>query len=141
MITYVDTSTLMKLVIDEPGSERASEIWDASDSLVSVSLLIVEARAALAAAQRGGRITLAEHRRAKTMLAGLIGQLDLVTVSDELLEAAGELAEREALRAYDAVHLAAALRVNADAVTSADVDLSAAALRRGLHVASPTEGP
>jgi len=55
------------------------------------------------------------------------------------VEAAADLAEREALRAYDAVHLAAALRVHVDAVTSADEALNAAAARQGLNIANPTD--
>ncbi|MCZ7631338.1 MAG: hypothetical protein M5U19_20820 [Microthrixaceae bacterium] len=53
MITYVDTSSMLKLLIDEDGSERAELIWDSADVLVSVALVVVEGRAALAAAHRG----------------------------------------------------------------------------------------
>jgi predicted nucleic acid-binding protein len=139
VITYVDTSTLIKLVVDEPGSEHAAEIWRASDSLLSVSLVIVEARAALAAARRGGRITAAGHKRATTIVTDLIEQLDIISIDNELVEAAADLAEREALRAYDAVHLAAALRVQVDAMTSADEALNAAAARQNLNIANPTD--
>ncbi len=57
MITYVDTSTLLKVVVAEEGSDRATRIWEAADALTAVALIMVEARAALAAAQRGGRLT------------------------------------------------------------------------------------
>ena len=57
MITYVDTSTLLKLVVEEPGSERASTIWTSADAVASVALIVVEVRAALAAARRGRRLT------------------------------------------------------------------------------------
>ena len=53
MITYVDTSTLIKLIVDEEGSDRAELIWQSADSVASVSLVVVEARAALAAAATG----------------------------------------------------------------------------------------
>lgn len=141
MITYIDTSALIKVLIDEPGSAQVGEIWEATEALVSVSLIEVEARAALAAAARGDRITAAQHRRAKTMLRELVGVLDLAEISDELVRSAGDLAEHEALRGYDAVHLAAALFVRVDVLASADVDLCSAAARRGLHVANPTETP
>jgi uncharacterized protein len=45
--------------------------------------------------------------------------------------------EDEGLRDYDAVHLAAALVVEATVFTSADAALCAAAARRGLHIADP----
>jgi hypothetical protein len=57
----------------------------------------------------------------------LVGDLHTVPVTDELVASAAELAEDEGLRGYDAIHLAAALTVL----------ISAAAARRGLHVANP----
>lgn len=140
MTTYVDTSTLLKLVIDEEGSDRAELIWDAADNLASASLVVVEARAALAAARRGGRITAGQHQSAKAELDLLIRDLHLVEITHDLIADAAELAELEGLRGYDAVHLAAAVFVTASVLTSADDALCDAASRRGLHVANPLEG-
>lgn len=137
MITYVDTSTLLKLVIDEDGSDRASTIWTAADAVASVSLIAVEARAALAAAKRAGRLTSTQHADARTELAALLADLHMVEATGELIAEAAELAETEALRGYDAVHLAAALLVGATILSSADTELCAAGERRGLHVANP----
>lgn len=139
MIAYVDTSSLLKLLIDEPGSERAELIWDGADHVVSCRLALVESRAALAAAERGGRLTRAQHRAAKASLRELVEQLDLAEVTAELVDQAAELAEQQALRGYDAVHLAAALRVEADVLTSADTALCDAAQRVGLAVANPLD--
>lgn len=137
MITYVDTSTLLKLVVDEEGSDQAVAIWSSAESVASVALVTVEARAALAAALRGGRITTAQHETVKLELDALVADLHLVGPTDELLVLAAELAESEGLRGYDAVHLAAALVVGATVLSSADTDLCAAAERRGLYVANP----
>ena len=137
MITYVDTSTLLKLVVEEAGSEPAAVIWDSADVLASVVLVVVEARAALAAANRGERLTDDQHREAKQEVAALIGDLHLVEVTDDLIAAAGDLAEAEGLRGYDAVHLAGALLVEASVLSSADETLCEAAGRHGLHVANP----
>jgi hypothetical protein len=61
------------VLIDEPGSDAAAQIYDSGGELVSVALLEVEARAALAAAERARRITTAQHRRAKRSSALLDG--------------------------------------------------------------------
>ena len=45
MITYVDTSTLIKLLIDEVGTTEAGLIWKEPDVLVSARVGHVEARA------------------------------------------------------------------------------------------------
>lgn len=142
MITYVDTSTLLKLVIEEEGSDSAAVIWDAADSLASARLVVVEARAALAAAHRTGRLGDHQLVEAKRQVASLIDDLHLVEITDDLVVTAADLAETEALRGYDAVHLAGALLVTASLLTSADEALCDAAARRGMHVANPlTERP
>ena len=137
MITYVDTSTLLKLLIDEEGSDRAELVWDAADTLASVSLIIVEARAALAAAARRERLTTQQHEQAKDGLSALTGDLHLAAVTDDLIARAASLAEDEGLRGDDAVHLAAALQLGAWVLTSDDEALCDAAGRNGMHVANP----
>lgn len=100
-----------------------------------VRLLMVEARAALAAARRARRLSAAQHRRAVGELASLVEQLAIVEITGELVDRAGQLAERLGLRGYDAVHLAAALFAGADVLATADAVLGRAGLRSGLHVA------
>lgn len=137
MITYVDTSALLKLVIDEDGSDQAATIWTSADTVASVALITVEARAALAAASRGRRITAKQHADARRELEVLLADLHIVEPTEELIGEAAALAEAEGLRGYDAVHLAAALLVGATVLSSADTELCAAAERRGLHIANP----
>ncbi len=137
MITYVDTSTLIKLVVTEPGSEVAQQIWITADALVSINLIEVEAHAALAAAQRAHRLTVAEFRRAIKGLHQLLEQIDTANITSELITTACRLGEVHGLRGYDAVHLAAARLIRADILASADVELCNAATREGFNVANP----
>jgi uncharacterized protein with PIN domain len=88
VITYIDTSALLKLIIDEDGSERALTIWSSVDALASVNLIVVEACAALAAARRVRRPTEAQHRSAVTELDALVSDLHIVPVTDELVASA-----------------------------------------------------
>jgi len=74
---------------------------------------------------------------AKSELGNFLDDLNIVEVTEGLIDDAAQLAEVEALRGYDAVHLAAALFVSATVLTSADEALCEAAGRRGLHVANP----
>lgn len=139
MITYVDTSALLKLVIAEPGSDRVEQIWYASDRLIAARLIRVEACAALAAARRQRRITRDQHDLASTNLMDLLAQMILIEVSESLIDMACEVAGRRSLRAYDAVHLAAALVAGSHVFSSADQALCEAALAEGLAVADPLE--
>ena len=137
MIAYFDTSAIVPLVIEEAGTDTAGTMWDEAERVVSVRLARVEAWAALAHAARLGRINAYQHRAAKRELDVILAQLDVVDIDDELVDRAAELAEQHALRAYDAVHLAAAERVfDQDLVVVAgDRVLLAAAADRGMTTA------
>ncbi|MEM9033829.1 MAG: type II toxin-antitoxin system VapC family toxin [Actinomycetota bacterium] len=137
MITYVETSTLLKLVIDEDGSDRADTIWTSADAVASVALIVVESSAALAAAKRGRRLTAEQHAEARENVDVLVDDLYIVEVNEELILIAADLADAEALRGYDVVRLAAAVLIGATVLSSADEDLCDAAGRLGLHVANP----
>lgn len=143
MIAYFDTSAIVPLVIEEFGTEIAGTMWDQAERVVSVRLVRVEARAALARAARLRRIDVEQHAAAKGELDAVFAQLDLIDIDDDLVDRAAELAERHALRAYDAVHLAAAERVfDADLVVVAgDQALIAAAEELGMPTAITAASP
>lgn len=138
MIAYFDTSAIVALLDEENGTIAARDIWLDADRVVSVRLALVEARAALAQANRNTRISAEQLRTLTHELEGLFVQLDLVDVDDALVGQAAALAEAQALGAFDAVHLAAALQVvEADLVLVAgDRTLLAAAQSVGLMVAA-----
>jgi predicted nucleic acid-binding protein len=81
-----------------------------------------EARAAVAAAGRAGRIDGEIQSVAVQELDALYAQLRIVGIDEPLARHAGELAERHALRGYDAVHLACALAFDAHEVLLATWD-------------------
>lgn len=112
MIGYFDTSAVLPLLIDEPASEVAGRMWDTSDRVVSVRLIYPEARAALAQANRLGRLTAYQLRAAVDQLDRLVAQFHIVEVTEILARRAGQLAEEQRVRGYDVVHLAAAEAVN-----------------------------
>lgn len=134
MIAYFDTSALLPLLVDEAGSQRAGRVWDQADHVVSVRLVYVEGRAALAQAQRLERIDDDQLSTLVDRLDGLYGQLDRIDVDETLVRRAGALAEQHALRGYDAVHLAGVERVGGEdtVFVSGDADLCAAAQQIGI---------
>ena len=134
MIAYLDTSAVVKLLVDEPGSDTAERVWLAADARVCATVGRVEATAALGRAGRAGRLSAAGVRRGITDLAQLWGSLHRMVVDDELASAAADLALTHELRGYDAVHLAAAI-ASADTFVAADQRLLAAAHAAGLAVA------
>lgn len=139
MITYFDTSMLMKLLIDDEARRpEAERLWLDSDYVACAEIGYAEARAALAAAQRHDRLTAAALRTAKEQLELLWTQMSIVVVDTALVRAAGDVTERDGLRGYDAVHLAAAITGQVTVMASVDRQLVEAARRRGLGAAGPS---
>lgn len=137
MIVYFDTSALVPLLLAEPGTALAQQLWDQADHVVSTRLVYAEARAALAQGNRLGRVTSSQLRKLVTELNDLYGQIDRIDVDDALVVRAGDLAETHQLRGYDAIHLAALERVAGEqtVLASGDHDLCTAAAALGFAVA------
>lgn len=137
MILYADTSALVKLVLAEPGSDLAVELWVNSPRVASSILTYPEGCAALAAASRNGRLTPSHYQQALRIFERTFDQLVSIKVDEQLAIAAGERAASFGLRGADAVHLATALDLDDDEVTFVtwDQDLAEAAASAGLAVA------
>jgi uncharacterized protein len=127
----------VKLVVAEEGSDVADELWASASLRIASHLVYPEARAALAAAKRSGRIDRRDLRRAVGDLDEAIVSMALVGVDEALAREAGRLAEEHGLRGYDAVHLATALSGETPdlLIVTWDRDLAGAAIQSGHPVA------
>lgn len=133
MIVYFDTSAVVKLLVDEDDAELARRAWVAADEVVFSRLAEPETRAALAAASRRRRIDAGELRTAKSELVWRLVRGVRIDVSSGICAHAGDLAERHALRGYDAVHLASALAAGPELLLASwDHDLRSAAQTEGI---------
>jgi uncharacterized protein len=109
VILYLDTSSLVKLYVDEPGSADVRRLVELAE-LVSASVVAYpEARAALARRRRERSLTVAGHRRSKAALDVDWPRVLSLDVSGPLARSAGDLADRHRLRGFDALHLASYL--------------------------------
>jgi predicted nucleic acid-binding protein len=135
---YLDTSALVKLYIAEDDRESTLMAVQASDVVIISVVGYAEARAALARRHREGRINEEEHRLAVVDLTQDWQTFLQFDVSGSIAIHAGELADRHALRGFDAIHLATALRAGeiAGGLTflAFDARLNAAAQGAGLPV-------
>ncbi len=136
-IVYFDSSVLVKLVLDETGSDLAAALWNASDAALSSRLAYPEVRAALAAAGRNHDLTDSEASAAADEWEIFWSSMRPIELSADVEKVAGELAGLHHLRAADAVHLASALALGSPEVTVAvwDERLHAGAAAVGLPVA------
>ncbi|HSJ51328.1 MAG TPA: type II toxin-antitoxin system VapC family toxin [Actinomycetota bacterium] len=136
MNAYFDTSAIVKLVVAEEASEVADAAWDTSDLVATTRLTYAEARAALAAARRSGRLTPAALDESKNELERRFEGLDLIEVTGGVVRSAGDLADRHGLRGYDAVHLASALAAGASdfVLVTWDRELTRAGRTEGMAI-------
>lgn len=137
MIVYFDTSAFVPLLVTEPGTPSAGELWNSADEVVTTRLLYVEAAAALARARRMGRITDRNQRAAVDSLDDLWRDFRVIEVDETVIRRGAELADRHALRGYDAVHCASAERIDAPdlVVASGDKDVLTACTELALATA------
>ncbi len=149
-IYYFDASGFAKHYLREPGSRWINETLKqaAQDRFVSTELISVEVICAIARAEREKRIGLTlRNSLAARALKETYSVLQLTETSRQILGHASQLALRHALRAYDAIHLATALRVLSETLVldlpapifvSADENLLAAARAEGLVAENPS---
>jgi len=128
LIIYVDTSAVLKLVVEEKESSTAATYLSTAtaqgNQLVASMLLYTELHCA---AHRRG----IPSQLVNTVLSG-INLVDLAR-SDLMYGAALP----GGLRSADTIHLAAAIRLQADFLVAYDAELLADAVDAGLNVLSP----
>jgi predicted nucleic acid-binding protein len=132
-LVYFDASALVKLLVEEPGSDLAAELWDGCDAPVASRLAYPEVCAALAAAAPGQALTGSESDAAARSWEEFWAATRPVELNAAVQRHAGELARTRALRGADAVHLASALAIG-------DPDLVMAVWDRRLHEGACTSG-
>ncbi|MGA2837625.1 MAG: type II toxin-antitoxin system VapC family toxin [Acidimicrobiales bacterium] len=127
---YLDSSALLKLIVDEPESAPLAEwLAERPESAVASSEL---ARVEVLRACR--RVAPSALPTARELLSGL----DLVPLSGSVIDMAAEL-EGETLRSLDALHLASALAVRTalEVFVAYDTRLQSGAAAAGLPTTAP----
>lgn len=127
-VWYVDSSALVKTIIEEPESAALAEWLRDKDRLAACDLVRVEA---VRAVRVSDQVAVPRARQA-------VATLNLIRLDDELSDAAAIL-DPPLLRSLDAIHLAAALSIGADlaGVLTYDARMAQGALYLGLRVEAP----
>ena len=109
MIVYLDTSSLVKLYVEEAGSDAVRRLVSEAEKIAASVIAYPEARSALARRRREGGLSASDHRSAGAAFESDWRRLVRVGVTETLCRAAAGLAERHALKALDSLHLASFL--------------------------------
>lgn len=108
MILYLDTSALVKLYVNESGSEQVGSAVAKADSLASSMLAYAEALATFSRAEREARLNPSQLKTIVDAFERDWQGYTRVDVSGDVAVLAGALATRYPLKGADAVHLASA---------------------------------
>lgn len=150
---FLDSSALVKRYVEEVGTSFVRGIThrQSKNFIYIAHITAVEVTSAVARRRGGREIT---PKKASSILfrfrGHLAGRYNHLEISADLITAAMKLANTHGLRAYDAVQLAAALRIYRDwsdaelgdfVFVSADKALNDAAKAEGLSVEDPRSHP
>jgi predicted nucleic acid-binding protein len=126
--TYLDSSALVKLAVDEPESEALRRYLRRRRPLVSSALARTEVLRAL----------LLEGNEGVARGRAVLGHVELVRVNDRVLNEAGVLLPSD-LRSLDAIHLATVRHLGTDVseIVTYDERMTAAATPLGFKVTAP----
>lgn len=112
MILYMDTSSLVKLYVEEAGSSNVQTLVDKA-KLVGTSLIAyAEARAAFARRFRESAYSQEDYNALLTDFEADWKHYLTIQPTKELVRWAGHYAEQYGLRGFDAVHLASATEMS-----------------------------
>ena len=115
MTLYLDTSSLVKLYVAEPGSDAVRKLVDAASVVATSSIAYTETWAAMARRRRERALRPASFASARKTFEAEWPKYFVVDVTLALCRQAAGFAERYRLRAFDSVHLAAFAEVAREA--------------------------
>jgi len=109
VILYLDTSSLVKLYVQEKGSQAVRNQVSEAEAVVTSHIAYAEVRAAFARKRREGEFSEEEYHGVVNDFRRDWSRYLIVNVSEAVIALAGDMAERHDLRGFDAIHLASAL--------------------------------
>ena len=112
MILFCDTSALLKLFIDEQGSESMINAHSSSKAIAVCRITWAESMAALAQRTRFKGTNQSRLAQARSMFEQAWPGFVIADITQPLVEKAGVFAEAFALRGFDSVQLAAAYQLH-----------------------------
>ncbi len=123
--------------MEEEDSLKIETLVRSSEATATSIVSYAEARAAFARRFRENSFTSDDHDRLKAFFDKDWRNYFILNITQDMVKLAGNLAEKHALRGFDAIHLASALLLHREVSTSVvfscfDSRLEKAAMREGL---------
>ncbi len=106
MTLYLDTSNLVKLYLDEPGSDEIRRLIQGASAVATSSIAYAETRATFARRRRERVLTASRCQDVADAFDLDWARFVVIGLTDEVTHAAGRLTDVHDVRGCDAIHLA-----------------------------------
>ena len=139
MIVCLDTSSMVKLYVEEAGSAIVRDVTQKAAVIATSKIAYAEARAAFARKQRDDGFSITALKKIVEDLNRDWESYFIIEVTDGIIRAAGDIAEKYLLRGFDSIHLASAVNLKGKIMgevffSSTDSKLNRAAGKEGIKV-------
>ena len=132
MKLFFDSSAFAKRCIKEAGSEEVDRFCSQADMLSVSSICLPEIISALRRLKRQSILTESRYKLAKHALLKDIEDVSICNITPSVINRAVHILETSRVRALDALHIACALELEAEAFISSDLQQLSAARTAGL---------
>jgi len=141
MIVYLDTSSLVKLYVEEIDSEKIKNFAHNAAVVSTSKIAYAEARAAFAKKQKERGFSPKDLKKIVEDFNRDWESYFVIEITDGLIRFAGDIAEKYILRGFDSIHLASAIhlknRTSSDVhFSSFDTRLNQSAEKEGIVILS-----
>ena len=141
MIVYLDTSSLVKMYVEEIDSGKIRNYAHNAAAVSTSKIAYAEARAAFARKQKEEDLSPKALRKIVEDLNRDWESYFVIEITDGLVRFAGDIAEKYLLRGFDSIHLASAIhlknKTNSNIhFSSYDTRLNQSAAKEGITILS-----
>ena len=133
MRTFFDSSALAKRYVEEPGSEVVDALCMGATELALSVVCVPEIISALNRRVRERKLSRQDYAEAKQRLLEDVREAEIVNLTPLVLSTCTAVLEANSVRVMDALHVACAVRWEAELFVSSDKRQLAAARKTALH--------
>ena len=130
--TFFDSSAFAKRYVAETGSDEVDEICQATDELALCVICVPEILSALNRKVREKVVRRDDYAAVKARLLDDVRDAAIINLTEDVIAYATLVLEQNAIRAMDALHVAAAKAWKADLFVTSDKEQARAARRMGM---------
>lgn len=140
MITYFDSSSIIKWFFDEPYMELSRDVKNKTTKAFTSFISFPEVISAINRACNDGRCLKSEMETVRDEFVRIWPNFILIKLNEHLIQKAGQLIFKHNLRGFDAIHLSTALLLKEEGnkidifFSSFDRNLNRAAYKEGLLI-------